>query len=63
MNVLIDVIEQWSVKQFLSTAEQILSLKNVAFESKIYLFGTFFNFCNGGEVAPCRSRKGASHIK
>ena len=62
MNVLIDVFEQWSVKRFLSTAEQMLSLKKVAFESKIYLFGTFFNFCNAGRSYTLQISKGEPHI-
>ena len=62
MNALIDVFEQWSVKRFLSTAEQMLSLKNVAFESKIYLFGTFFNFFNAGRSCTLQISKGESHI-
>ena len=62
MNVLIDIFEQWSVKRFLSTTEQMLSLKNVAFESKIYLFGTFFNFCKAGRSCTLQISKGERHI-
>lgn len=62
MNVLIDVFEQWSVKRFLSIAEQMLSLKNVAFESKIYLFGTFFNFCNAERSCTLQISKGERPI-
>ena len=62
MNVLIDLFEQWTVKRFLSTAEQMLSLKNVAFESKIYSCGTFFNFCNAGLRCILQISKGERHI-